>query len=299
MKATPAVLKRRVFLVSVWLLTTLLLVAIGGCGGGGDGGSHPVKWQPMDGVFVWNTEPLLSPATREEELERLQERNVTRLLVSFSAAQIRELRKASDDLRALAHAVRDRGMKFELLLGDSAWILPQHKGELLSLLGFFEGYPFEKIHLDLEPDKLTSQGYTRDQLLGYLLETLGEIKKTTDLPLSLISHWRYVEDGALDRSAEYAALVDEIVIMIYSTKTNETALRFQEICDAGKALDVTFSLAQSVENIPAMINRGESYFDYGFEDFRRAMQKLTEQVVDAPNAGDLIIQAWADYGKMK
>ena len=113
--------------------------------------------------------------TYGDSLDRLRRSGFDRLLLSFSADEVQALRSpdGADRLRNLLREAARRGLVVDLLLGDPAWILPAARGGLKGVLRFFVPFPFRAVHLDLEPDILEGAEHRREELLGYLLDTLS------------------------------------------------------------------------------------------------------------------------------
>ena len=92
---------------------------------------------------------MLSSQQRSKELQRLQDQQMTHLLIGLSATQVR----TADSGAALSDLIREahgRGQRVLLLLGDPAWINPADRPKLMALIRRFQNVPFDGLHLDLE-----------------------------------------------------------------------------------------------------------------------------------------------------
>lgn len=248
-------------------------------------------------VYVWNAGPFLSADSRGKALERLMANEFDRILLSFTAGEIRNLRTpgGAARLQAFLDAASEKNISVDLLLGDPAWITPVARGELEDLLKFFSAWPFSGVHLDLEPDMLPGAEQKRDVLLGELLDTLKMATTVAGRPVGISIHPRYLEGvpGRRATSAFSRMGLAEVAVMIYSTDAEAVAERFSKICRSAPTLH--FSLAQSVESV---LPRTESYFSAGEAIFGRRMQTLLSAVKNA-NFRSLIIQSWEYYTLME
>lgn len=244
-------------------------------------------------VYVWDARPFLSPQTRRSELERLGAAGFKRAALSLTAAQIDRACSASGkkSLEGLLSQFHKRGIKVDLLLGDPLWTLDEHREELISLLRRLHGIPFDGLHLDIEPDSLKETSLTKPQLLSELCATLRSVRKTTDLPLSISIHPRYLEGelGTLAQKELTPLGLRSVTVMFYSSDPMAAGRRMQKILKDRAGLPL--ALAQSVES---SISPQESYADKGRSEFQKAMKELTSQLKPF-GIRELWIQSWEDY----
>lgn len=251
---------------------------------------------PHRAVYVWNAAPFLDGTTCGDSLDRLRRSGFDRLLLSFSADEVQALRSpdGADRLRNLLREAARRGLVVDLLLGDPAWILPAARGGLKGVLRFFAPFPFRAVHLDLEPDMLEGAEHRREELLGYLLDTLSMAVAAAGRPVEIVVHPRYLE-GELGKKAEIVLMrlgIAEVAVMLYSTNRDGVAERFASICKAHPRL--RFSLVQSVEKV---LPRAESYFEAGLEGFEKHMRLLYGNLGGSglSNVAGLVVQSFEDY----
>lgn len=197
------------------------------------------------GFYVWKAAPLLDPAQRGPFLRKIRAAGAKRILVSFTG---RELAAAGAEgaVASLCRDAKSQGLSPVWLLGDPSWILPEHRENLVQLVGAFADAPFDGVHLDLEPDQLTGG---RARLAAELLKTVQAVAGRAPWPVGVSLHPRYLTAGGPSPrlAAELAeAGVSEIAVMAYAA--NRDAL--------GKTLDDVLQncrrsprlvLAQSVE----------------------------------------------------
>ncbi|MGD9822266.1 MAG: hypothetical protein AB7U27_11985, partial [Aminobacteriaceae bacterium] len=246
--------------------------------------------------YFWRGDDLLFPGKGNAFFEQAAKEGVSGVLVSFSPRGIAFLRTAGGKARLeeTLEAARRTGIRAELLLGDPAWILPSHRKELTGLVRELDGFAFSGIHLDLEPDQLPDAEGRRMELLLSLTETVREVKRATRLPVSLSVHPRYLE-GSLGPVAarEFgAAGVNEIAVMIYSTKVDAVASRMKAILSSWPGL--RFRLAVSVEReLPGT----ESFFRGGTKRFLETVDFLQGELT-SPSFAGIAVQSWENYKEM-
>ena len=247
-------------------------------------------------AYVWWADPFLDTHRRRAELERLREAGFSRMLLSFTAGEVRFTRTSAgrSALNSLLEEAREQKIRVDLLLGDPAWILPGQRPGLLALVDHFASFPFAGIHLDLEPDSLPGSEAHRAELLKEMLETVGAVRGRTPLPLSLSIHPRYLEGdlGVVAGTALDRLDLEGIAVMIYSTGTEAVIQRFRALAEAWPRLRL--GLAQSVEKVLAP---AESYASLGQAAFEDRMATVVRRLEGDHFAG-LFIQAWKDYREM-
>ncbi len=248
-------------------------------------------------AYVWWADPFLDAGRRQTELDLLQEAGFGRMLLSFTAGEVRFTRSSAGRqvLMDLLEEARRRDLRVDLLLGDPGWILADQRQKLLVLIGHFSAFPFSGIHLDLEPDQLHASEGRRALLMEEMFRTVRAVRRRTALPLSLSIHPRYLE-GDLGRRAgpvlESLGL-EETAVMIYSTRTSSVAKRFRALLDAWPTLRL--ALAQSVEKA---LPRTQSFASFGQSAFEERMGKLSRRFSKNFFAG-IFVQSWKDYREMK
>jgi hypothetical protein len=246
-------------------------------------------------VYVWKVEPFLQSDTRTTALNEIVNAGFTRVLMSFNPKQISNFlsSKGEEELGDLLAAAKDKGLRIDLMLGDSAWAKAAQRGKLIFLIKQLEKFDFDGIHLDIEPDSLPGASTKQAELLANLAQTLKAVKETTKLPVSISIHPRYLEGdlGVVARQKLLPLGLEEVVVMIYSDNPHVTAQRMSAIITSNP--NVTFSLAQSVEkDVPST----QSYADRSRQEFQDTMQMLADNLAVYGMKG-IFIQAWEDYKK--
>lgn len=244
-------------------------------------------------VYVWDAQPFLQEGTRTMALDEVVAAGFSRVLISFTPGQISELAttQGKSKLEAMLAEAKGKGLRIDLLLGDPNWAETAHRQELITLIKKLQGFAFDGIHLDIEPDMLSDAPIKRAELLKGVAETVQAVKSTTGLPVSLAIHPRYLEGdlGIVARQKLLPLGLEEVVVMIYSNNPEATAQRMAAIIAANPK--VTFSLAQSVEK---SIPQNESYAACTRRQFTNAMRVLENKL--APQGlKEIVIQAWEDY----
>jgi len=245
-------------------------------------------------AYVWEGAAFLDPDSRESALALFRDQGFSRMLLSFSGAEVERLAAPATRkiLAAFLASARSQGVAVYLLLGDPEWILPAFRNDLFSLLRFFSGFSFAGIHLDLEPDSLEEAETRREALLGDLLATLREVRRRFPKPLGISIHPRYLE-GDLGRIAGPALAklsLDHVSVMLYSTDTRGVLARFRALQAAHPSLPL--GLAQSVEIV---LPPEESYAEQGRRAFLRALAAADTAAGEHPGFTGLFVQAWKDF----
>ncbi|SMG43429.1 TolC family protein [Dethiosulfovibrio salsuginis] len=248
-------------------------------------------------VYLWEAAPFLDSNTRGGELERMKQEGFSRVLLSFNGQEVRSIRDGS--LRASLDALLNRasalGITVDLLLGDPAWILPEHRLELVKLVQVLSPFPFRGLHLDLEPDSLPNSSGRRAYLAGELIRTLEAVRARTTLPISISAHPRYFEGElgtVLGKGLEELG-IEEVALMIYSTDRDNVVRRMGTILAAYPGIN--FSLAQSIEPI---LSPKESYYSAGRSALWNRI-RYYDLTFDAANYRGSVVQAWKDYKEAK
>jgi hypothetical protein len=157
-------------------------------------------------------------------------------------------------------------------------------------------FSFKGLHLDIEPDSLPDSENRRQELLGYLKDTVKEVRQASDMKLSLSIHPRYLEGGPDSLSSlDLAGLdLEYISVMIYTTDPEKAVRRMRDIMIVNTSQ--YFCLAQSVERV---LSPSESYFSSGEGLYRERMERIGRELSASKGFRGLVIQAWEDLGGMK
>ncbi len=203
------------------------------------------------GVYVWNTRKLFADERSQTDFwKKTREQGICRLLLSFDRTQLEELKRpvARQRLQRFLHRARAIGVTVGLLLAEPTWILPEHRENLLTIIGDLKDFDFSLIHLDLEPNQLEHLDIPEDDLLAHLLRTVQAVTRLTTLPVEVDLHPRYltgdVNDFCLGCGLENLDGVS-VTLMIYVNDTARVADVTGRIRDRFPALPL--AVAQSVE----------------------------------------------------
>ena len=271
-------------------------------------GDHWLRWQPVDeeqppaassdwrqGVYLWHSEILLDPRTRDGELRALKQAGMQVLNLGLDAVQVAAMERTRPALDQLLRSAHAQGFKVNLLRGDPAWIKPRERAQLVALIRQLSALPFDGLHLDLEVEQL---GWpVPDQRLKDWLATLREAKAASPWPLNLSSHPRWFLEEARRNPCVPCELqqlgVGEISLMIYTRNPTSSANRATEIAKKWPGLHLR--LAQSVETDQP---KDLSWADAG-------QQKLQEQTTHWKNAllpagiSGIDWQSWSEYPRSR
>ena len=268
----------------------------GGAAASAAGVTGPVKRNPKRGVYVWRAAPLLSETERGTQLRVMRSLGIDRILLSFTADEIKEITASPGAIRSLLATLSREGIKCELLLGDPEWLRPEKREGLFDIVRKLSVFPFDGIHLDIEPDSLPNAEGRRAELLSLLSETVRGVGALTPLAVAISIHPRYLEGDLGNRFAKLFSPADlsYIAPMIYSSD-------YKKVAERGSAIlrrfpQYRFRFAQSVER---SLPRAESYFDAGLPGFMAALEETAGAVADGGNFLGFLIQDYKDLKVMK
>ena len=270
-------------------------------------GSERLHWQPLapeqaqtsrawrQGVYLWHSQALLAPASRDAELRALRQAGIRIINVGLDAAQVSDLASTRTALGELLRDAHAADMQVNLLLGDPNWITPAQRPALLRLILQFDRLPFDGLHLDLEVEQL---GWpVPEQRLRDWLDTLREARAASPWPLHLSSHPRWFQDQARRTPCVPCELqhmdVGEISLMIYSRNPRSSATRILDIARQWPTLPLR--LAQSVErDQPEDLSwRGASAPQL------QAQATEWQRTLMPAGVGGIDWQSWTDYPRSR
>ena len=248
-------------------------------------------------VYVWDASSFLVPETRISSLEELKAKGFDHFLISFTAEQVKKFDDYYNrmELEDLLSTSKSMGIRVDLLLGEPTWLYPEERKDLIRIIERMKKFKFSGIHLDIEPDSLPGAEGKRKDLLAHLIETVKEVKNTTDLKLSVSVHPRYL-DGSLGAilSKGFAGLgLEYLAVMIYTTNQDTAIKRMRDIMLMHPSLN--FRLAQSIERV---LPPEESYFSSGIDVYKQSMENISSELSNISKFNGVIIQSWEDIGGM-
>ena len=247
-------------------------------------------------MYVWKSGDMLArQGAGEDVLGELKAAGINRLLLSLNADQIRQAVQNSDEIRSFLAQAHARNMQVELLLGDAQWILPESREGLLQTVEQLKDYPFDGLHLDLEPGQLALYKKRPGYVIDELIHTLQLVKSLSSWPLSLTTHYRNlaVRSGknCLGCGLENIGL-RELTLMIYVANPKRVAEIAQPILDAWPGLRI--SVAQSVE---PFLPREETLWGKTRQRLMDNAGKVSASL-KGKNFSSVVIQSWHYYRKM-
>ncbi len=271
-------------------------------------GDHWLRWQALgeeqppaaasgwrQGVYLWHSEKLLDPQTREAELRALKQAGMQDVNLGLDAVQVAAMQRTRPALDELLRSAHAQGFKVNLLLGDPTWIKPGERGQLLDLIRQLSALPFDGLHLDLEVEQL---GWpVPDQRLHDWLATLRAAKAASPWPLHLSSHPRWFREEARRSPCVPCEVekmgIGEISLMIYSRNPDTSARRALEI--AKRWPDLKLRLAQSVETDQP---RDISWADAGQLQLQEQTNHWKQALLPA-GIGGIDWQSWSEYPRSR
>lgn len=247
------------------------------------------------GVYIWDSQALLDPARRGEELAQLRRAGIGELHLGLNGEQVRAGDTTHRQLQTLLQQAHAQGLRVNLLLGDPHWIEPAGRPQLLRLIERFASLPFDGLHLDLEVEQL---GWpVPEQRLHDWLQTLREAKRSSPWPLALSSHPRWFEADAAAKPCVPCELqgmgITQVSLMIYQRDAGKSAQRARAIAQRWPRMNLR--LAQSIEtDQPRELGWSDSsptHLRQLVDGWQRSLQPAGVQGIDW--------QSWTDYPRSR
>ncbi|MGH8506647.1 MAG: TolC family protein [Stenotrophobium sp.] len=252
---------------------------------------------PDMSVYVWDSHELIRHSQVQPSFWSLLKRlTINHLMVSLNATQIQAAQARPEELQAFLSNARAHGVAVDLLLGEPSWIEPEHRQELLNIIGSLSAFNFSGLHLDIEPDQIYRQPLSRTQFDDWVA-TLTDAAKASPWPTEVSVHPRYFRDSPYHdwHLGEQLSKdgIHKVALMIFSSDPNKVAAIARPIL-AGSP-NLRFQIAQSVE---PQLGPKLSYARRSPEDFQAAMHDLDKQMSTEANADGVVVQAWSDLTRM-
>lgn len=250
-------------------------------------------------VYLWKSQSWLDGSTScDKATQALDSFGIGRVLVSLNREQIEAalLPEGAKRLGDFLNCARTHGVSVELLLGEPTWILPAFRKDLLHIVDELKHFPFDGLHLDLEPDQLKSADHTREYLLEELIRTLQAVVQVSPWPVGISVHPRYFDTPRFSvrlAPALKTAGISEVVLMIYASEAERIAKRAAPILRAHPDLD--FFVAVSVEG---GLSPSESFAPQGRVRLFEALNALQSRLKRSNFLG-VVIQSWTDLENME
>lgn len=200
------------------------------------------------GVYIWDSRALLNPATRTDELSRLDRTGIQRLYIGLSAEQLAQP-EVVRTLDAVAITLRKRGFEPVLLLGDPDWMAPEHRASLIAIISKLKSVSFSALHLDLDLEVEQRGWPVPAKHVREWLDTLKHVAAASPWPVEISSHYRWFTEemgGFPCAPCELPSIgVSKVSLMIYTRSAERSAQLTEKIAQRWPA--VRFRLAQSIE----------------------------------------------------
>lgn len=241
------------------------------------------------GLYAWSSDSVLANltihATRPVPSPDGAE-GITRLLLSFSAPELKRYQQDAAPLRAALDSAHERGLVVELLLGEPSWLLPAHRDELLRIVQDLRALPFDGLHLDIEPDQLASLGESPDSLLVGLIETAQAVRSVSPWRVEISLHPRYL-DAQLGSTTLGGALSDAdiaVTLMTYVANPERVIQIARPLLERYPRLTVHVALS-----LESSLGAEESLYGYPADERARRISAI-EAGLQTPNFAGLTFQ---------
>jgi outer membrane protein TolC len=177
--------------------------------------------------WVYNTGQLITEPKLEDFFHALKSNDVKKLFFSIDRRIIKAIKTHHSDLTNFITKAHGQGIAVEALLDEPTWLLPINRSSLASFVRAIQAYNlqaplaarFQALHLDLEINQLPHWQDRKNEVAGYLVDTIRAIRSmgtglplVVDLPIWLNRH------GIKDWP-EIIMAADRIVFLAYEQKT--------------------------------------------------------------------------------
>ncbi len=234
--------------------------------------------------------------------KELDENRVRTILLSLDGDQIRTFTaddRAASHLTRLLTTARRKGFRVELLLGEPSWILAQHRQSLLNIVQRLRSQPFDGLHLDLEPNQLSTAPERTPALLEGLIETLDAVRQLSPWEVALSIHPRYLLHP-LGRGTVADALarigVRRVMLMVYVANPRRVVEIAGEIMKAHPDLRVGVAVSVEPESV---VGPGGSLALEGRTKFYETVWSMDRELRAHANYDGMAAQEWEGLRALK
>jgi hypothetical protein len=236
-------------------------------------------------LYLWSSQtPLtqLYAGQAEVLVSQWRAEGLGTLLISLDAEQLAAYREEPQALRQAIAAARARGLRVELLLGESSWILPQYRDDLVQIILSLRQQSFDGLHLDIEPNQLEHVGRSEENLLEEMLLTLRGAAKASPWPVDLSLHPRYLTRQVAGRSLgdHLTAAGISVTLMIYVANPERVVEIAKPLLERYPQLMQRVAL--SVEDI---LSAEESLYHYEPTERARRIEQIERELTHSNFAG--------------
>ena len=177
--------------------------------------------------WVYHTRQLTRDPNLESFFQVLRSKNVKKLFFSIDGRILKDIKARQSDLIAFITAAHHQGIEIEALLDEPTWLLPAHRPGLKSFIRTIQEYNrqtppaahFQALHLDLEINQLSHWQDRKDEVAGYLLDTIRSVRSmNTGLPL-VVDLPIWLNRQGIKDWPEIIMAADRVVFMAYEQKT--------------------------------------------------------------------------------
>ena len=227
-------------------------------------------------AYVWNSEDFLgNPSLELEFIKSCNSLGLDGIYLSLNGEQIREFLgsfSGNQKLMKFISLAKSRGLSVQLLLGENSWVYPANRDRLMAIVNLFNRFNrvagsngFDGLHLDIEPHSLPDWKLERLKLEHYYVETLSEVKKISEKPVTVDIPPNYLKVSFQGRplADKVFSIVDGVNVMAYTTDFSY----LKRICrdfsmlssSYGKPLTVALSVEKDLSDLETFYRKPVSF----------------------------------------
>ena len=254
------------------------------------GASAASDWGRSMKLYVWASRDFFSVVNAKPQyLTQLSNAGIRHLWISLDQQQIEAAISNPGELLTQIEAIHRHGLQVELLLGEPSWLLATKREKLINIIENLASFPFDGLHLDLEPEQL--ERYIKHPVIALqlLVDTLNDVYLVSPWPISFSTHYRNLLDPAICLVCAAQKLgISRISMMVYVSNPRRVIEIAGPIINAYP--DTNFNIAQSLE---PSLTAEESLWHGTPEKFKSSVLQLAN--IKGDNFDGIAIQSWSHY----
>ena len=217
-------------------------------------------------AYVWNSEDFLgNPSLELEFIRSCNSLGLNGIYLSLNGEQIREFLgsfSGNQKLMKFISLAKSKGLSVQLLLGENSWIYPINRDRIIAIINLFNRFNkvagsngFDGLHLDIEPHSLPDWKLERMKLEYYYIETLIEIEKLSNKPVTVDISPTYlkVDFQGTSFADKIFSIVDSANVMAYTTDLSylkKLCREFSRLSSSyGKPLTISLSVEKDLSDL--------------------------------------------------
>lgn len=261
-------------------------------------------------LWVWKYDVVENPKHRMEMFKLCDRTNVTTMYLYFGSTPTEEGEEYRKKLAEFLKESHAKGIKIEALTGNPVWSLKEyHKMALDWVKGFLEfnkGRPEDErvdgVSLDVEPYLTQEWNTKKEEIKGDYLEFLKKCRQLIDsykeefvFGMAIPFFYDREDDGAFEE--EIFKYIDYAALMDYYDTTQDIVDKARFHIDMANRMKKKIVIGVETQNLVEM-KQGKprnTFFEEGWEDMERALQKTAEVYKNEASFGGFAIHCCYSY----